>query len=129
MQKKKKKRMGLTSHCRLPARECSVYLLVCLSRGPLEEGRGWFLMFSPLAALPFASCGRSSLPPAPQLPCGHIPSGECAPHSAEEMALWTNRAPVHQACRIGDSRLFPPPLSLLLSPFYRGQARTQRGRT
>ena len=101
-QKKKKKRMGLTSHCRLPARECSV----CLSRGPLEEGRGRFLMFSSLAALPFGSCGRSSLPPTPQLPCGHIASGACAPHSAGEMALSTNQAPVHQACRIGDSRLF-----------------------
>lgn len=41
------------------------------------------------------------------------------------MALWTNRVPVHQACRIGNSRLSPPPLSLLLPTFYWWQARTQ----
>ena len=62
-------RMGLPSHCRLPAGECSVCLLVCLSLGPLEEVQGWLLMFSSLAVLPFGSCGRSSLPPTPQLPC------------------------------------------------------------
>ena len=114
-------RMGLPSHCRLPAGEYSVCLLVCLSLGPLEEVRGWLLMFSSLAVLPFGSCGRSSLPPTPQLPCGHIPSGACAPHSAGEMALWTNQAPVHQACRIRDARLFPPPVSLLLSLLIEGK--------
>ena len=111
-------RMGLPSHCRLPAGEYSVCLLVCLSLGPLEEVRGWLLMFSSLAVLPFGSCGRSSLPPTPQLPCGHIPSGACAPHSAGEMALWTNQAPVHQACSV-----------IVAVPLNRGRARTQRGRT
>lgn len=55
----------------------------------------------------------------PWLLCSPIPLGASAPCSVGEVARWTSRAPVHQACRIGVSRLLPPPLTLLPSPFYR----------